>query len=122
MTLESELAARSVCHLETIGRRSGQPRQIEIWFAADPERDRIYLLAGGGERSHWLRNVRADPAVRVRIGRRWFSGVAAEVGGGIDHEAARQLIAAKYYGWTDDRPLPGWTRRAPPVAIDLRPA
>ena len=122
MTLEPELAARSVCHLETIGRHSGMPREIEIWFAADPVRDRIYLLAGGGERSHWLRNVRAEPAVRVRIGRRRFSGMATDVTGGTDDPGARQLIAAKYYGWTDGRPLPGWTQRAPPVAIDLRPA
>ena len=122
MTLEPELAARSVCRLVTTGRRSGQPREIEIWFAADPERDRIYILAGGRERAHWVRNLRANPEVRVRIGQRWFAGTGAEVEGGADDMRARQLVAGKYYGWTDGRPLPGWTRQALPVAIDLHGA
>jgi nitroimidazol reductase NimA-like FMN-containing flavoprotein (pyridoxamine 5'-phosphate oxidase superfamily) len=43
-------AMDAVCHLPTIGRRSGRPRTIEIWFATDG--DRIYLLAGGRDRAH----------------------------------------------------------------------
>ena len=35
MTLDTELATRSVCYLVTIGRTSGRPRRIEMWFAAD---------------------------------------------------------------------------------------
>jgi deazaflavin-dependent oxidoreductase (nitroreductase family) len=103
-----------------VGRRSGQPREIEIWFAADPHRDRIYILAGGRDRAHWVRNLRANREARVRIGQQWFSGIGAEVEGAADDPVARQLLAAKYYGWTDGRPLPGWTRHALPVAIDLR--
>jgi hypothetical protein len=37
MALDADLARRPVCDLETIGRRSGLPRRIEIWFAADPD-------------------------------------------------------------------------------------
>jgi hypothetical protein len=50
MALDADLARRPVCDLETIGRRSGLPRRIEIWFAADPERERIYVLSGEGRR------------------------------------------------------------------------
>ena len=122
MALAPEFARRSVCDLETIGRRTGQPRPIEIWFAADPARDRIYLLSGGRDRAHWVRNIRADPKVRVRLGDRWFDGAAAEIEGGRDDGIARRLLAAKYQGWTDGAALSSWARDSLPVAIDLRTA
>jgi deazaflavin-dependent oxidoreductase (nitroreductase family) len=121
MSLGPELARRSMCYLVTTGRRSGQPRQIEIWFAAHPERDRIYLLSGGRDAAHWVRNLRADPQVRVRIGSRWFTGRASEVEGSDDDRLARQLLGAKYQGWAEGRPLSGWARESLPVAVDLSP-
>jgi deazaflavin-dependent oxidoreductase (nitroreductase family) len=113
------LARQSVCELETIGRRSGLPRLIEIWFAADPERDRIYILAGGRESSHWVRNVQANPAVRVRIGGRWFSGTAEAIEGQADELPARRLVGAKYGYWREGTELRGWARDSLPVAVDL---
>ena len=120
MALALEFAGRSVCDLETIGRRTGEPRRIEIWFAADPERDRIYLLSGGRDRAHWVRNVRADSRVRVRLGGQWFDGVAADVESGPDDGLARRLLAAKYQGWVDGASLSAWARESLPIAIDLR--
>ncbi|HEX2222172.1 MAG TPA: nitroreductase family deazaflavin-dependent oxidoreductase [Candidatus Limnocylindria bacterium] len=120
MALDPNLARLAVCDVETIGRVSGVPRRIEIWFAADPRRDRIYLLSGGRDRAHWVRNIRRDPAVRVRIGGQWFAGAASEVEGGPDEALARRLLAAKYYGWSEGRPLSRWARTALPIAIDLR--
>jgi deazaflavin-dependent oxidoreductase (nitroreductase family) len=122
MALGSELTRPAVCELETIGRRSGQPRRIEIWFAADPELDRIYLLAGGRDRAHWVRNIRRDGRVRVRIGARWFDGLAAEVTSDPDDGLARRLLAAKYQGWVSGAPLSAWARESLPVAIDLQVA
>ena len=120
MTLDPDLARQSVCDLETIGRVSGQPRRIEIWFAADPARDRIYLLSGGRDRAHWVLNLRKNPSVRVGIAGRWFSGTAANVEGGPDDGLARRLLAQKYEGWSGDTDLSGWARRSLPVAIDLK--
>jgi deazaflavin-dependent oxidoreductase (nitroreductase family) len=122
MALEPELARRSVCHLETTGRRSGVPRRIEIWFAADPGRDRIYLLSGGRDHAHWVRNLRVEPSVRVRIADRWFDGVATDVDGGPDDPVARRALAAKYQGWTEGAALSTWARESLPVAIDLSTA
>jgi len=116
-TISATDAKRSVCYLETIGRTSGQPREIEIWFAADG--DRVYFLSGGRDDAHWVRNLRVDPRVRVRIGREWFSGVAREIEGEADEAKARQLLAAKYQGWREGRPLSDWARDSLPVAIDL---
>ena len=119
MAIAANLAGQAVCQLETIGRRTGQPRPIEIWFAADPERDRIYILAGGRDSSHWVRNVQANPAVRVRIAGRWFSGSAMNIEGQPDEGPARHLVGAKYGYWKAGTELRGWARDSLPVAIDL---
>jgi len=119
--LETALARRSVCVLETIGRTTGRPRPIEIWFAVDPERDRIYLLSGGRDEAHWVRNIRRNGAVRVRVGDRWFAGRAREVGAGPEDEHARRLVAAKYEGWREGRPFSEWARTSLPIAVDLEP-
>jgi deazaflavin-dependent oxidoreductase (nitroreductase family) len=119
MALGRNMASRAVCEIETIGRRSGQSRRIEIWFAADPERDRVYVLSGGRERAHWVQNMRRNPAVRVRIDRHWYAGHATELEGTPDEDLARRLLAAKYQGWAEGQSLSGWARSALPVAIDL---
>jgi deazaflavin-dependent oxidoreductase (nitroreductase family) len=110
-------AKRSVCRLETIGRTSGQPREIEIWFAADG--DRVYLLSGGRDDAHWVRNLRADPHARIRVGSRWLAGTAREIEGEADETHARQLLAGKYQGWREGRSLSEWARESLPVGIDL---
>jgi deazaflavin-dependent oxidoreductase (nitroreductase family) len=110
-------AKRSVCYLETTGRVSGEPREIEIWFAADG--DRIYLLSGGRDNAHWVRNLRANANVRVRLGRRWLNGVAREIEGTPEERHARELVATKYEEWESGRRLSRWARESLPVAIDL---
>jgi deazaflavin-dependent oxidoreductase (nitroreductase family) len=115
--LDDAARRRDVCDLETIGRTSGEPRIIEIWFAADG--DRIYLLSGGRDDAHWVRNLQKEPRVRVRIGRRWHAGIARTIEGETDEQHARELLAAKYQGWSPGRRLSGWARGSLPVAIDL---
>jgi deazaflavin-dependent oxidoreductase (nitroreductase family) len=108
-------AGDGVCHLQTTGRTSGQPRTIEIWFATDGER--VYVLAGGRHRAHWVRNLIADPNVRVRIGGQTASGRARVIEGEEREDVARQLLAAKYQGWAHGRPLSSWAAGSLPVEI-----
>ena len=110
-------AEDGVCHLQTIGRVTGRPRTIEIWFAA--EGTRLYLLAGGRDRAHWVRNLRANPAVRVRVGGRTLEGRAREIEGDPAEPLARRLLAAKYQGWREGEPLSGWASGSLPVEVEL---
>ena len=55
-------------YLVTRGRKSGLPRKIEIWFV-EHER-RFYLVSEMRERSQWVQNLLADPAVRLSVGTR----------------------------------------------------
>jgi deazaflavin-dependent oxidoreductase (nitroreductase family) len=103
----------SVCFLETIGRVSGRPHEIEIWFAADGET--FWMLSGGGDRSDWVRNLMRTPAVRIRIGDTWLTGQAVVVTDPDPERRARERVAAKYYHWTSG-PLPNeWSRTALPI-------
>ena len=77
------------------------------------------MLAGGRERADFVRNLMADPAVRVRIGEREGDAVGRVVEACTDEDAlARRLVLAKYQapGATD---LERWSRSALPVAFDL---
>ena len=57
------------CYLTTTGRVSGNPHTIEIWFALDPEDPtRLAMMAGGGRKSDWVRNLEQTPDVTIRLG------------------------------------------------------
>jgi deazaflavin-dependent oxidoreductase (nitroreductase family) len=106
------------CYITTTGRRSGRPHTIEIWFAL--REDRVYVLSGGGEQSDWVRNVRANPTVGLRLGDRDFLAQARVVEDPEEDALARDLLVDKYSSRTSDD-LEEWRRTALPIAIDLPP-
>ena len=64
----------TVVLLETTGRRSGEPRRVPVGKALDG--DALWVVAEHGLRAGYVRNIQANPRVRVRIGRRWRTGTA----------------------------------------------
>lgn len=60
--------------LETTGRVSGLPRRTPV--GGRREGDSFWLVSEFGERSQYIRNIRADPRVRVRLRGRWYAGTA----------------------------------------------
>lgn len=111
-----QFAQEAYCYLTTIGRVTGRPHTIEIWFALDGRT--LYMLSGGGDRSDWVKNIRRTPAVTVRLGNAWFAGNGRIVDPGEEDARARQLVVGKYQpGYGDD--LSGWGRTALVVAVDL---
>lgn len=107
----------SFCYLTTTGRRTGRPHTIEVWFGA--RNGVLYLLSGGGDRSDWVRNLRREPAVSVRVGDRTWPARGRVVEEPDEDAAARRLLAAKYQGWREGRHLSTWARTALVVALDL---
>src|ERR671912_1448794 len=110
------------CYLTTIGRVSGRPHTIEIWFALQDRT--LYLLSGGTDRSDWVRNLIRHPEVTVRLGRRdapQLPGRARPVDPGSDEdELARRLVTGKYQP-TYGGDLSSWRDSSLPVAVDLSP-
>jgi deazaflavin-dependent oxidoreductase (nitroreductase family) len=111
------LAAEEYCYLTTSGRVTGRPHEIEIWFVI--QGTTLYLLSGGGEGSDWVKNMRAQPSVAVRIGGQVFSATARFELQQAEEQLARRLLAEKYQEWRPGRRLSVWARTALAVAIDL---
>ena len=78
----------------------------------------VYMLAGGGEKAHWVRNLRRQSAVRLRIRGKEYAGEARVLAEGEEEARARALLYDKYSGgYSGD--LENWRRTALPVAVDL---
>ncbi|MDQ0761580.1 nitroreductase/quinone reductase family protein [Streptomyces canus] len=60
--------------LETTGRTSGLPRRTPV--GGKRVGQSFWLVSEFGERSQYVRNIKADPRVRVRIRGRWHAGTA----------------------------------------------
>jgi deazaflavin-dependent oxidoreductase (nitroreductase family) len=60
--------------LETTGRKTGRPRRNPVGNGLDG--DTLWIVAEHGRGASYVRNLEADPRVRVKIGRRWRSGTA----------------------------------------------
>jgi deazaflavin-dependent oxidoreductase (nitroreductase family) len=60
--------------VETIGRRSHQPRVVPVNYVRDGQT--IWLIAQHGEHAAWVRNFQAHPRIRVRLGRTWHTATA----------------------------------------------
>ena len=116
MGFRAGAADEDYCYLTTTGRVSGLPREIEIWFGLND--GTLYMLSGGGERSHWVKNIRREPTVTVRIGDVTFEGHGRFVEDEGEAELARRMLFDKYQP-TYRSDLTSWRRRSLPVAVDL---
>jgi deazaflavin-dependent oxidoreductase (nitroreductase family) len=105
-----------VAYLTTTGRMSGTPHRIEIWFAL--EGTTAYLLAGGGDRSDWVRNLTISPTVTLQLGSTTRVTQARVVTPGTDEDAlARRVVLHKYEG-RERSDLSEWARTALPIAVE----
>jgi deazaflavin-dependent oxidoreductase (nitroreductase family) len=108
------------CYLTTRGRVTGTPHEIEIWFALDTATPTtLFLMAGGGDGSDWVRNLRVEPAVTVRVGDTTYAARGRVVDPESEEdERARTLVHDKFaLRYSGD--LTEWRGRALPVAIDV---
>ena len=94
------LAPRAFALLETTGRRSGRLRQTPIGGGFDGPA--YWIVAEHGTACGYVQNLMASPAVRLKIGRRWYTGTATVL---PDDEpfARRRAIDRRngLVGWAD---------------------
>ena len=77
----------------------------------------IYLLSGGRDRSDWVRNLQANPAVSIELGPETFSGVAEVIAPETREDGrARELLVQKYRKANE---LDNWGRTSLPIVIRL---
>ena len=61
--------------LETTGRRTGRSRRTVVGIARQPD-SVLWIVAEHGRRAGYVRNLDAEPNVRIHLGRRWQRGAA----------------------------------------------
>ncbi len=72
--LERNWWPRTQALLETTGRRSGSPRRVPV---GNGLRDNTFwIVTEHGYASDYVKNIRKQPRVRVKVGRRWREGIA----------------------------------------------
>jgi len=110
-------AGKPFAYLTTFGRRTGKPHRIEIWFAVDGEN--VMLLAGGRDRSDWVRNIQANPGVMIELGNDTRPGIARIIEPDTrEDRRARHLLVEKYAKGDN---LVEWGRTSLPVMIEFPP-
>ena len=72
--LEAGIVPRGWALLETTGRRSGEPRRVPVGNGL--RGPHFWIVAEHGHHAAYVRNIEADPRVRVKVRRRWLSGTA----------------------------------------------
>jgi deazaflavin-dependent oxidoreductase (nitroreductase family) len=92
---DPEIADAEYAYLTTIGRVSGEPHTVELWFVTDP--DTIWFFSN--DTPDWQRNARANSAVHVRIGPwTWDATAQFELPAEMTRAGltARTAVLAKY--------------------------
>ena len=72
--LERGLWPRTHALLETTGRKSGLARRVVVGNGL--RGDTFWILAEHGRSAYYVKNMEADPRVRVKVGRHWRAGTA----------------------------------------------
>jgi deazaflavin-dependent oxidoreductase (nitroreductase family) len=68
------VSERGTALLETTGHRSGEPRVTPVTNGLNG--GTFWIVTEHGERANYIRNLSADPRVRVHVDRRWRTGTA----------------------------------------------
>ena len=95
-------------YLTTIGRKTGLPREIEIWFVE--LNNRLYVLAEHGYKAKWVQNVIANPSVTIRLATRSWNATGRVLEPETDElyvqvrEPARstagEMVCPSSFGWS----------------------
>jgi deazaflavin-dependent oxidoreductase (nitroreductase family) len=86
------LAIPGIAILETTGRKTGRPRRTPV--GASVHGDTCWIVAEHGRKAAYVRNIEANPSVRIRIGRRWRTGTAHVMVGDDSRARQRAMPAA----------------------------
>jgi deazaflavin-dependent oxidoreductase (nitroreductase family) len=92
-------------YLTTTGRKTGLPRQIEIWFVL--WQGKFYILAEHFHNAQWVKNIAANSHVHVRVGDQEFDATARALAPNDDGElwTTAQDLAYQKYGWGNGLPV-----------------
>src|ERR1051325_6016877 len=85
-------------YLTTRGRKTGRPREIEIWFTH--HEDSFYIITEYAT-SNWVKNLQTNSSVQLRVSDKTFSAEARVLTPDHESELVKtvQALSSKKYGW-----------------------
>ena len=87
-------ASESIVEITTIGRKSGKPRTIPIWFIY--EHDRFYIQAGNDGKTSWYRNLKKNSQIGLKIEDLTFTAKAQFIDDPTETERIHEMFRSKY--------------------------
>ena len=105
--------------LETRGRKTGQPRRTPVGNGYDKGTNTFWIVAEHGRGAAYVKNIEADPRVRVKIGRRWRTGTAHVLADDDPLERQRWMAQEGIGYRTTDRAVRFFGTELLTVRIDL---
>lgn len=101
--------------ITTTGRRSGQPRRIEIWFLNIE--GRIFITGTPGRR-HWMANLMANPGFTFHLKESVTADLAAEARQVTDEPTRRLVLEHAVATWyRNQTPIDDLVESAPMVEV-----
>ena len=89
-----KVAGKQTAKLTHLGRKTGNPHEVTIWFVLDG--DRLYIATANANRQ-WVRNVQKTPKIRLSIAGETFEGNARFLTDHAEHGRAMAAIRRKYW-------------------------
>ncbi|MCP4164683.1 MAG: nitroreductase family deazaflavin-dependent oxidoreductase [Chloroflexi bacterium] len=116
-SIQQALKTERTIDITTIGRKTGQPRRVEIWFHNVD--GRIFITGLPGKRS-WYANMLATPNFTFHLKESVQADLPARALPIVD-EADRCMILSAIIGKLEtDRDLDEWVAASPLVEIEFR--
>ncbi len=84
--LEAGVFPTTQALLETTGRKTGRPRRTPVGNGL--RGDVFWVVTEHGNAADYVKNIRRDPRVRVKVGRRWLEGEARVL---LEEDARQRL-------------------------------
>jgi len=111
------LARDRTIDITTIGRKSGQPRRIEIWFYR--ANGRIYLSGGPGRRA-WYANLLANPDFTFHLKGRVRTDLPARARPVTDPGERRAVLTRILADMQMSRDLEAWVSGSPLMEVEFK--
>ncbi len=112
--VEAALENDRVIDITTIGRKSGQPRRIEIWF--HNLNGRIFITGLPGRRS-WYANMLANPAITFHLKESVQADLAANASPITEEAPKREILQGILQKMERDAELDKWVANSPLIEV-----
>ncbi len=114
--VRTALTSDRVIDITTIGRKTGRPRRIEIWFHNLD--DRIFITGMPGRRS-WYANLRANPDFTFHLKDSTEADLAARATAITDPVERREILTEITSRVGAAERIDAWVERSPLIEVEL---